>query len=81
MKALFFISVLLVFAAGCASLKTLGQEAAAIDRAELQPNQAAVGVLLEDIIPDPYKGPAAFAIGWISCLLRRVYKKRSGSLS
>lgn len=79
-KWIFFGLVCVIFFCGCAALMALIDEGKQIDRKEVAPVAGSFDVLLGDMIPAPYRLPATYVLGWLSCLLRRVYKKKQGSL-
>lgn len=65
---------------GCATFGELASEGLQITPAEISGSADAVSVLINDIIPEPYKIPSAIALGYIASLLRRMYKRKKGSL-
>lgn len=76
-----FLLVLVVFLCGCAALMALTGEGKEITSEEVRPLAGSFDVLLGDMVPQPYRYPAAYAFGWISALLRRLYKKKKGCLT
>lgn len=64
---------------GCATLGMLADEARQIKSEDVQPQVDSIGILIEDLIPTPYKIPAAIGLGYIFALARRLYKRKKGS--
>jgi len=68
----------LVLMTGCATLGMLADEVADIKAEEVQPQAQSIGVLIDGLIPGPYAMPASVVLGYVACLLRRLYKKKKG---
>lgn len=78
-RKMLFLTLILGLFCGCAMLGEMANEGLQITPSEIGSSADAVSVLVNDIIPAPYKIPSALALGYVFALLRRVYKKRKGS--
>lgn len=78
MKRYILIFALVLFT-GCATLGMLAEEAKQITTEEVRPQIESIGVLIDGLIPGPYKMPAAIGVGYLLALVRRIYKKKKGS--
>jgi len=80
--AKYVLILMLVFSlSGCITLQTLAREASSITSEEMNPPANALSTLMDTVVPDPYKVPAAMAGGYVWALLRRLYKKKKGSVA
>ena len=75
-----FIIVTAIFlSTGCATLGMLADEARQIKQEEVAPQIESVGILIEDLVPAPYRIPASIGLGYLLALIRRIYKRKKGS--
>jgi flagellar basal body-associated protein FliL len=73
---LFVVFAVVVFLAGCATLKDMAQEAPQTDpTAEI----AAVSTLTGDLVASPWDNILQVGLGYGLALLRRWYKKKKGA--
>lgn len=77
-KILIGICLLAILAsAGCITMREAVDTATSMDyQKEVAPVQASIGVLIDDVVPDPYKMPASVALGYGLALLRGMYKRK-----
>ncbi len=80
-KKLLCLIIFLGLLCGCATLGEIATEGLRMTPSEISGTADAVSILVNNIIPAPYKIPSAFIVGYIIALLRRIYKKKKGSLS
>jgi len=78
-KKMLFLTLGLGLLCGCAMLGEMANEGLQMTPSEIGSSADAVSVLVNDIIPAPYKIPSALVVGYIIALIRRVYKKKKGS--
>ena len=76
--AVILVIMMMVLSMGCATLGMLADEAAQITAEDVGPQVESIGVLIDGLIPGPYKIPAAVGLGYLCALLRRIYKKKKG---
>lgn len=74
----YFLILILALSMGCATLGMLADEIQDIQTEEVRPQIESIGVLIDGLIPGPYKMPASVGLGYLFCLLRRMYKKKKG---
>jgi len=77
MKKLFLILTISFFT-GCGYLPIIAEEAKQITADEVRPQSESIGILIDGLIPNPYKIPAAVGMGYIIALARRLYKRKKG---
>ena len=80
-KKMLFLTFVLALLCGCGMLGEMINEGAQITPTEMGPSADAVSVLVNGLIPAPYKIPSALALGYIIALVRRMYKKKKGAIS
>ena len=73
-----FLSIILI--SGCATMRQLGEDIKNINKeggatTEIELINNTVGTM----IPEPYRIPASIGIGYLICLIRRIYKRKKGS--
>lgn len=76
MKYVLIVIVFVLTVSGCAYLHEIAEE---VPHVEPGQDVAAISTLTKDIIPQPYGAAVSYALGYVSALIRRVYKKHKGS--
>lgn len=71
--------LIVFFFCGCATLGMLADEASQITPAELETSAGGFALIMNTLVPEPYRAPAILGAGYVLALIRRVYKKNKGA--
>lgn len=72
---MFFCAML----SGCVTLGDIREEAKTITNEDVSCYTSPIISLLGDSVDNPLQSASIMAIGYIACLVRRLYKKKKGS--
>ena len=75
----YFLILVIALLTGCATFGMLLDEAKEIKAEDVRPQSESIGVLIDGLVPGPYKWPAAMGLGYLLALYRRLYKKKKGA--